>query len=62
MDETQVKIRLPRKTRDWLKHQAINNRRSLTKEIASRVVKRGDDEEAVAATDQQKGSNEKPTA
>lgn len=39
MDDSQVKIRLPREVKDWLKHQAITNRRTLSNEIAHRMTK-----------------------
>jgi hypothetical protein len=30
-------IRLPQDLKDWLKHQAINNRRSLNSEVVARL-------------------------
>lgn len=35
--DCQVKIRLPQQLRDWLKHQAIANHRTLQGEIAARI-------------------------
>lgn len=37
-EESQVKIRLAPDLRDWLKHQAISNRRTLSREIEYRVI------------------------
>lgn len=36
--DCQVKIRLPADLRDWLKHQAIANRRTLMREIEHRLL------------------------
>lgn len=36
-DTPQLKIRLPVHLRDWLKHKAIDNRRSLNGEIEHRL-------------------------
>jgi hypothetical protein len=36
--ESQVKIRIAPELRDWLKHQAIANRRTLSREIEYRVI------------------------
>ena len=32
-----VMLRLPQETKDWLKHQAIDNRRSLNSELLNRL-------------------------
>ncbi|MNV15189.1 hypothetical protein D3C71_1059050 [compost metagenome] len=46
----QVKIRLTPALRDWLKHQAINNHRTLTREIEHRVSESQKRDEAQGAT------------
>ena len=35
---SQVKLRIPRELHEWLKHAAINNRRTLNGEVEFRLI------------------------
>lgn len=53
IEDHQVKLRIERGLRDWLKHQAIDNRRSLNSEILARLDQSRAQEEARQASREQ---------